>query len=221
MYAKANAPGFAHEGPLVEWLAQHAPDYVVAPLVIDAARGWVLSPDGGPTFDVGSGDWTDIVASYVRLQKHVEPAVDELRAIGVPYLPPSALSSFYRRTADATAELVPAVDHYAAILTDSGRITLEHNDLHAGNVFGGGQFFDWGDSVLTHPFLSLRMLEGDWRQRYFDAWGEPVDQRELDAAERLAPLVGLHPWTHIDPLTGPWAEFVADLHARLRRSLTL
>ncbi|MBX6724117.1 MAG: phosphotransferase, partial [Dactylosporangium sp.] len=31
-------------------------------------------------------------------------------------------------------------------------VTLQHHDLHGGNVFQTGQVFDWGDSVIGHPF---------------------------------------------------------------------
>jgi hypothetical protein len=36
--------------------------------------------------------------------------------------------------------------------------TIQHDDLHGGNVFSGPagiRFFDWGDAVVAHPFGSM------------------------------------------------------------------
>ena len=42
--------------------------------------------------------------------------------------------------------------------------TIQHDDLHDGQVFvrdGNYLFFDWGDSVVSHPFFSMSVtLEG-------------------------------------------------------------
>ena len=66
--------------------------------------------------------------------------------------------------------------------------TIQHDGLHAANLFqarGGLRVLDWGDSSVSHPFMSLvvpyRFLEeinglppGDpWFSRLRDAYLEP------------------------------------------------
>ncbi|MBT2425821.1 MULTISPECIES: hypothetical protein [unclassified Streptomyces] len=59
------------------------PDHVLAPLAVEAERGWYLMPDGGPLFrqvlDEGAGtlaDWEDArgaeTAHWLR-ELHAEP----------------------------------------------------------------------------------------------------------------------------------------------------
>jgi hypothetical protein len=220
MWAKANARGFAHEGPLISLLAQYHPELVLAPMAVDADRGWLLTPDGGPTFDSSAHDWNAVVGAYALLQQELASRIDDLRTTGTPFLPPDRLVDIYRLYDDDPA-IVTAIEHQAGVLTESGRLSLEHNDLHPGNVFGASRLFDWGDAVITHPFLSVRMFGGDWTDEYFAHWrrSTQVSELEIAAARKLAPLIGLHPWSRIDNLSGPFAEFVDDLLASLRRGL--
>lgn len=66
------------------------------------------------------------------------------------------------------------------------------------------------------------MFESDWSTAYFDQWRvfDAVADSEIDAARRLAPLVGLRPWLSVDTSTGPWAEAVAALLGLLRTAMT-
>jgi aminoglycoside phosphotransferase (APT) family kinase protein len=61
--------------------------------------------------------------------------------------------------------------------------TLQHDDLHDGQVFVRDDrqlILDWGDAVISHPFFTLSVtLEG------FVAWG--LD--DVENAVDLAPLV--------------------------------
>ena len=85
--------------------------------------------------------------------------------------------------------------------------TLEHNDLHLGNAFdvaGTVRIGDFGDSVISHPSASMRVLLASAARRglpfeplveaYLDAWngadaGGGADARvALDAATRLAAI---------------------------------
>lgn len=222
MWAKANAPAFAHEGPLLTELARHCPDRVLAPIGVDDDRGWILSPDGGPTFDGTPAEWAGVVRSYVGLQHTMSAHPDAVRDTGTPFLPADGLVELYSLFESRAPGLRDAVDRYAEILADTGRLSIEHNDLHAGNVFADGRLFDWGDAVLTHPFLSARLFGSDWQEAYFDEWRRygPVSAAEIDAAERLAPLIGLRTWLAVDTSTGSWAQAVEDLLAALRRSLS-
>ncbi len=57
----------------------------------------------------------------------------------------------------------PSVEFWAAELAAGGiPVTLEHTDLHTGNVFAGPpdraeflRIIDWGDAVIAHPFVGL------------------------------------------------------------------
>jgi Ser/Thr protein kinase RdoA (MazF antagonist) len=75
-----------------------------------------------------------------------------------------------------------------------GAPTLDHNDLHGGNVFGSGdqaRFFDWGDAVVAHPFASALVLRSVARWT-LDAHAEsPLERRLVDAY--LEPFTALAP----------------------------
>ena len=82
--------------------------------------------------------------------------------------------------------------------------TVQHDDLHMSNVYAQGEqlrVLDWGDSSISHPFVSLvvtfRFLEevtklppGDpWFARLRDAYLEPYG-RGLEGAFALSMRVG-------------------------------
>lgn len=185
VWLKACGTGTGAEAGLYGLLADAAPEYVLAPLAIDAPRGWVLLPDGGTTLENVSGDdadamvrgLVDALPSYVAMQRALVPHVDGLLAVGVADMRPAALpgrfdealaaTEPYARRAGATddadahariAALRPQIDAWSAELdaTPFGA-TLDHNDLHGENVLVGGavpRFYDFGDSVVAHPFTS-------------------------------------------------------------------
>ena len=66
-----------------------------------------------------------------------------------------------------------------------GGASLDHNDLHGGNVFldasGGARFFDWGDAVVSHPFASALVLRSVVRWLQDVHVETPVERRILDA----------------------------------------
>lgn len=66
--------------------------------------------------------------------------------------------------------------------------SLDHQDLHAGNILippsGPGQrtrFYDWGDSVIAHPFASMLLGLGWMRARLSAADDDPRIVRLRDA----------------------------------------
>jgi len=98
--------------------------------------------------------------------------------------------------------------------------TLQHDDLHDANVFVGDgrhRFFDWGDAVVSHPFISLlvtlrvaqRTLDvpnGDpallrLRDAYLDRWRAygslPELREQSDLALTVAPLQRALTWRRI------------------------
>ncbi|RDI50064.1 phosphotransferase [Nocardia mexicana] len=245
VWVKACARAFAHEGPLLQTLDRLAPGSVLKPLAVHRENGWLISPDGGATKSRGPADrglfpidgvdvapgrpagWDEVMRSYAALQQRLSDHVAELRETGTPYLPPERLIDVYRHYENQAPGLGPAIERTAAELARYQRLTLEHNDLFPGHVFAtGGYLFDWGDAVITHPFLSARTLADPQREQYFDAWRavSTVTDTETALAERLAPLTALAPFRTIDMSPGApaahFAPFIAELVDQLRRNLT-
>jgi hypothetical protein len=223
MWLKANSRACAHEGPLLQTLSRLRPGSVLEPIAVQPDHGWLLSPDGGATARDSEAAWTQLVRSYADLQFAMADHIDELRATGIPYLPPPQLISVYRHFEPRVPGLGAAITEAAAALTEFGRLSIEHNDLHPGNVFADsaadtGMLFDWGDAVLTHPFLSWRVLRGQHRTEYFDRWrlSGTVSDTEIALADRLAPLVALHPWRTIDASPPRFDRFLRGLLDDLR-----
>jgi hypothetical protein len=181
---KANTPGCAYEAGLSASLAAWAPGRVLAPLAVDASRGWLLTSDAGPTLrEVIAKDrllptWAAMLQSYAALQRDLAAHTPEMLAQGVPdhraELLPARLTGLLadpQVQADLGPDRRAAVDKVAPDFADwcaelsAGPIpaTLQHDDLTDANVFPAGdgyRFFDWGDSSVAHPFGSLLVAIG-------------------------------------------------------------
>ncbi|WP_063064156.1 hypothetical protein [Nocardia violaceofusca] len=240
VWAKASARAFAHEGPLLEALDRLVPGSAPKPLAVHRENGWFLGPDGGETMRTGPLDrqfaldgtdappprppgWDSVLRSYAAMQHTLCAHAESLRDTGTPHLPPARLIEVYRRFADRAPGLEYAIESAAAELAQYDRLSVEHNDLYPGHVFRTtAAVFDWGDALLTHPFLSVRTFRDPRRAAYFDAWRElaTVTDREIELAERLAPLTTLHSWLTIDTAPGRPAErfapFVTEMLDQLR-----
>jgi hypothetical protein len=138
----------------------------------------------------------------------------------------------------------------AAALGGSGiAATVQHDDLHGGNVFvgpAGIRIFDWGDSVVAHPFATMlgtlnsvaRATSTDpegpvlrrLRDAYLEAWTDVLPRAALDgvleraldlgrigkAAAWARALDGLEPERMAGHGDSP-ALWLADLVERLDR----
>jgi Phosphotransferase enzyme family len=184
VWLKAAAPATAFEVALYELLAHTVPDRVLTPIASDPARGWVLLPDGGPSLGerkAGIDLVEDLVAAvveYGRLQRRLEPCVDQLLGLGVADMRPAAMPARFddalaavRRIADAAddptagtilpkvAAMRPTVDSWCERLAASPvPPSLDHNDLHPWNILGESgdvRYYDWGDAVVAHPFAAV------------------------------------------------------------------
>ena len=72
----------------------------------------------------------------------------------------------------------------AGCRTSASRPTLQHDDLHDANVFVGDgrhRFFDWGDAVVSHPFVSLLVALRVAQQAMAVPNGDAVLSRLRDA----------------------------------------
>jgi hypothetical protein len=168
-----------------------------------------------------------ILADYSGVQRGVEGRAAELLALGVPDGMPAALPGELQGLVDDDRwwALLGADDQPAAhagrerlrglgewVAATAGELassgiaaTIQHDDLHGGNVFVGPtgiRFFDWGDAVVAHPFGTLvttlnsvaYRLGADpdgpelrrLRDAYFEAW---TDVLPRDALNEILELV--------------------------------
>ncbi len=241
-WLKACGPGTAFEVPLYGVLTGLAPGHVLRPVAADAGRGWIVLPDGGRVLgrrfdgvELGRALGAAVVR-YGRLQRELTAGVDRMLAAGVPDMRPAAMLDAFDRAvrltaADAAgdadrdrrhaaiAAVRPRVARWTDELAASGLpASLDHNDLHPGNVFrddhGTVRFFDWGDSVLAHPFAAMLVPLGMVREllggaarapefrairdSYLDVFRDlaPAEDlpRTLEIACRVAKIARAHTW---------------------------
>lgn len=135
-------------------------------------------PDGSGDIDLAA--WERILTTYAGLQRSVEQRAGDLLRLGVPDGRPEALPGELRRlvdddrwwalvgeddrpAAEAGRERLRGLGEWVAAIAgelDRSGIaaTIQHDDLHGGNVFVGRDgvcFFDWGDTAVAHPFASM------------------------------------------------------------------
>lgn len=234
VWFKAVTEQLRHEAATTTLLAERVPERVPPLLAADTDRGWMLMADAGARLrevvprEHSLHRWHDALEATARIQLACTGDVDELLAIGVPdrRLPRLAeqydallaglgqdhgIDSRYRAATPLVEKL--AAELAACDLPD----TVEHNDLHDGQVFvrdlpDGGQthlVMDWGDACVTHPFLVLSVpLTG------VVAWG--LDDEE--GSEETAPYRDsyLLPWVEALPDRDPGdLRRAADLATRL------
>jgi hypothetical protein len=213
VWLKAAGPGTAFEVGLYGVLARVVPDRVLAPIAADPARGWVVLPDGGPTLRDRRDGAADVdglaaaLADYGRLQRDLAPRVDDLLAAGVADMRPAAMPARFDEALDATAGALDGERHHrvaalrpvfagwcAELAASALPASLDHNDLHDANVLAGDpggagtRFYDWGDSVVSHPLATLLV---PLRVAADILGAEPADPRVL--AVRDAYLAGFAP----------------------------
>jgi hypothetical protein len=193
-------------------LVRVVPDHVLAPLGVDVERGWLLLPDAGPACT----DLLPALPRYAALQRALAPHVDELLALGVADMRPHVMPQRLDEAVEAIAggeQVLPARERYVAwceeLAAAPGGASLDHNDLHDRNVLASGRFYDWGDSVVAHPFASLlvplEVTKGDPRARdaYLDCFADLAPHAELvriaDLACRVARVARALVWHRADP----------------------
>ena len=174
------------------------------------------SPDGLGDHDLGA--WGRILAEYALLQRSVESAVAvaAMEGAGVPDGRPATLERELARLLDddwvwglvapedraaatqARARLRAAdrdISDGVARLDAAGVAhTIQHDDLHGGNIVAGpagDRFFDWGDAVIAHPFATLNVTFNSIAHRTGRVLGDPAFDELRDAY--------LEAWTDVAP----------------------
>lgn len=213
LWFKANDASLRHEAGIVDLLSAKHPGAVPPLLARHRERGWMLMADAGENLraivprERSLARWLDVLELYARVQVDTAGDVDHLLAMGVPDM---RLATLPDRFDELTARLdverrfrdaVGLVRDLADELADSGvPETLQHDDLHDGQVFvkdGRHLLLDWGDACVSHPFFTLSVtLQG------VIAWGLDDEQ----GSEDVTP--------YRDAYLAPYAErFTGDLVA--------
>jgi Phosphotransferase enzyme family len=185
VWMKAAARSTAFEVPLYRLLARIVPERVLTPIAVDVERSWLLLPDGGPSLGERGAGIEPLVAAlvaYGRMQRTLEPAVEEMIALGVPDMRPAVMVDRFHEAltaAGGNAEveaMEPTVVEWCERLAASPLPpSLDHNDLHPWNILAGGRYYDWGDSVVAHPFAAMLVPLG------FVGFDDPSFARARDA----------------------------------------
>lgn len=198
--------------------------------IVHPTQPWSLISDAGRRLDhldlsrdQQFAIWARVLPLYAELQRTVR--TDQLEAIGVPDFRPWKLLDWHadlvqRFDADPAArahltntELCRVVDlggwinDLATELATGLPPTLQHDDLHEGNVLATHDHdrltvIDWGDSVIGHPFGTLRVtlsrlerqlgLRPDdrdlvrLRDAYLEPWQNGATRRDLLRQAELA-----------------------------------
>ena len=235
-WLKINFRRTVYEPRLLE-LLQHTGADLLPPCIAHGSQPWALIRDAGQSaretlLDVDPGFridfWCRVLAQYAELQRASRQL--DLTGVGVPdFSAARLLDRFDEALAEPgwlAPELVPPDEGFteriqacrpllaeaAQRLADGLPPTVQHDDLHDGNVFtrdGRTMLIDWGDAVFAHPFGTLLVtravlaaqLEVDVddpqlrrvTDAYLEAWrtgGESAVEldRQLELALRTAPL---------------------------------
>nr|WP_246242375.1 phosphotransferase [Flexivirga aerilata] len=214
MWFKASSLSTSPEPAIYRSLAAVAPDRVPEIWAGDDDRGWLLMADQGPLLrEVADADsivglWSGALRRYARMQRATVDVADTLVAAGVPRWEPDDLVSWWMAGRGAGhRETERPLREAAARLSSVGLPpTIDHNDLHAGNVFCAdgsagaihdSRFFDWGDAYVGNPLGSLLIAlagpayhfgmpsdpERDARlvRAYLSVWADLVPSSRLQA----------------------------------------
>jgi hypothetical protein len=218
----SSLPLFGNEPALLKALSDRYPAYVPAPIAVEPNRRWMLMGDFGaelrtmPTLE----RWETAARRFGELQVQAASAVQDLLALGCLDRRLKVLSGqIDPLLADDDNLTLLSADELAIIRSLAPRLkamcaelatyhvpyTLNHGDLHSGNITGETLlFFDWTDACIAHPFLDLSTVVTDMdiftpsdRQSvldtYFSLWTAYEPMYRLRAMWQLAePLGALH-----------------------------
>jgi hypothetical protein len=220
VWFKANTPELYHEVAVVERVSARVPERVPALLASDVGRGWMLMADAGERLrevvpkEGSLARWHDVLVGAADLHLALEPDVEELLDAGVPDQRLDSLADRYAdlvsrievepRFRDAVGRVRDLVDELASYGVVE---TLQHDDLHDGQVFvkdGRNLILDWGDAVISHPFFTMSVtLEGGV------AWG-------LDDVEDSEDI-----WPYVDAYLARYAPDRPELRDAVPPALRL
>ena len=216
---KACAPVQAFEPRLTAVLARRWPALLPDVLAHDEERAWLLLVDAGEAIGFGGElePWLTVLPRYAELQlgetahaaDHLHARVPDRRLTRFPELYEAMLAHELPVGAAELARLRAFAPRFAELCAELASHepaeTMQHDDLHGANVYRRGaelRILDWGDSCVSHPFLTsfvtllhLDVLDGlpagdrvlaRVRDAYLEPWGRPSDLRDaFDLALRV------------------------------------
>jgi hypothetical protein len=215
VWLKAPAAGSASEVALYALLSRVVPDHVLVPLALDHDRAWILLPDGGPPLGARDGSQTGLasaLAEYGRVQRTLEPHVDELLAAGVTDMRPEVMPERFQQVLGLVqgtpvgkrlqARRGVVEGWWERLAASAVPVSLDHQDLHPHNVLGPPwRFYDWGDAVVSHSFTAAWLpleFDGTTPEAYLSAFADlappEVLREDLEAAKGVAKVIHVLIW---------------------------
>jgi hypothetical protein len=218
-FLKCSGDRFRHEGRMTQALADRSPGYFPDVLAVEPDRGWLLMRDLDARLlgDQPESMWQLGLDALAGLQQKWLGRTDDLLAAGAELRPLCQLADWVKDTAqdadlmsrfaqEAREAWLASVPAMVAACTSLDQIgpgpTLTHGDFHPWNVVAGHdgtRIFDWTDAAVAHPFLDLvtyimrtddLALRRHLLQRYLGFWSRYLSLDDLNAAGRLALVVG-------------------------------
>jgi aminoglycoside phosphotransferase (APT) family kinase protein len=215
VWFKAARPAFAHEARVLEVLQPLASDLLPG-VVATTDEGWLLLVDAGERAREHPIDWPAMLRGYASLQRASAAHVDALLAGGAYDNRPGKVVERARALmrylpGDLATELDTRLPYVAEqmnrLAASRLRVTVDHGDLHDGNVFSSGgqvRIIDWGDSGVAHPFFTLSVAEPEEIGWTLEAWDGHAPQSELEEEAaivvELRLLVRALNWEHVAAL---------------------
>ncbi|SFL91524.1 Phosphotransferase enzyme family protein [Gracilibacillus orientalis] len=179
-YFKAVPKTFAHEALVHRYISGQYPSYVPEIIAINENRNWyIMSEIQGDLLGKSKEieHWQKAVHRIIDIQKNSYIHKKRLQKLGCPerplvevlnnYLEQSLeglVDSNYISKANYTVlkQSIPSMLSLVHQLDDSYLPkALDHGDLFGGNIIvqnGQPIIYDWSDSSLTHPFLSVVVI---------------------------------------------------------------
>jgi hypothetical protein len=186
-FAKVVFRALRHEVPVTAALAGWAPELVTPVVAMDVERHFMLMGDAGERLravferDRDIKHWRGILPRYAEVQLRAAPYAHLLVGLGAPDRRVAALPAAFEQvlagdelltiagshslTEPELSELrslTPQVREWCDELAGTVPETIQHDDLHDGQVFikdGVARILDWGDANVSHPFFSLVVFE--------------------------------------------------------------
>lgn len=204
LWFKAPCPGLSAEGNITGFFNSIDEQRFAFPLNVNMETGWFLLPDYGDNLKTLPSPFPDLWAlmlqDFGRAQVELVGRDDEVFDHGMPILDPAWIMTHLEQqlilhaalpadhplhipaeTAEQLDQSFQPLHQDAALLHSAGiPLSLDHNDLHRGNVMlpleegDPLRFMDLADSYWAHPFGTLS-VPVRWMCDEFSC--EPDDER--------------------------------------------